>query len=64
MFARLMRLCLMTMLLQGCTPNTTENDKWCDEDGVITVSPADKFTIGTARQILIHNDEGRELCVW
>ena len=60
-----LRLCLYLtiLLLASCTSNTTAPTiNWCDRDSIITVSDDDVFTPGTAREILLHNNEFRVVC--
>lgn len=58
-----MKPLVMLVLLSACT-STTATDDWCSKDSVIRVSKDDSFTPGTARQIILHNDVGIQVCKW
>lgn len=52
--------CLMAMLLSGCGLSGNADSGFTP----IYVSADDQFTDATARQILQHNETGRELLGW
>lgn len=56
-------LSVTVALLAGCgTDGRYQTD--CDWAEPIRPSRADQLTDGTARQILVHNESGAQLCGW
>ena len=64
---RFPKWCSLAILpcLLGCeAPTPAINTTWCKQDNIITVSKADVLTPGTAREILLHNEQGTAICGW
>lgn len=58
---KLMLLCVVTIAISGCaTTKSSAPSVACSAFSVIQPSRAD--TIGTKRQVLVHNETWRELC--
>ena len=54
----------MMATLQSCSGTNSVNSTFCLIAHPIYISPDDKLTDPTARQILDHDDTGRKLCGW
>ncbi len=61
---RTVALLLMAMQLNACAMTGRVTDSFCAIGRPIYVSKQDVLTDGTARQILDHNEVGKDLCGW
>jgi len=52
------------MFLSGCGNTTETRPDWCQDDSLILPSRNDQLSPGTARQIVLHNDQGKVVCGW
>lgn len=57
-----MLVCLTMLCMSGCATNFSVIDTACDWVRPIMISKDDKLTIGTARQILDHDDAWKKHC--
>lgn len=55
-------IALALLVLTGCATNRAGD--FCLVSAPIRPSSADALTEGTARQVLAHNEYGRQVCNW